>query len=138
MSGMEVKNLQVALSNLELDVGQAQRRRQHEAHLGIKELEVLRDVDFVAPAALAQVGEPLVESYRGNITNGDLLRLPPPTRLDGETLRASVRRVLGAPIDRPGGSPKARSAEAKMHRVLGAIDSALTTIEAHANAEHLG
>lgn len=135
---MAVNNLQNALSNLQLEVGREAPRARHDAQLGIKELEVLRNVDVVAPAELAQVGEPLVETYRGNITTGDHLRLPQMTRLPDDVLRDSLRRVLSADLDRAGGSPEARAAEAKMHRVLGAIDDALTTIQAHAGGHHPG
>ena len=103
---MAVNNLQNALSNLQMEVGSEAARSRHDAQLGIKELEVLRNVDLVAPAELAQIGEPLVEAYRGNITNGDHLRLPQLTHLPGDAMRTSLRRVLSTNIDGPGGSPK--------------------------------
>ena len=138
MSQMAVDNLHNALSNLQVEVGREAPRSRHDVQLGIKELEVLRNVDLVAPPELAQSGEPLVEAFRGNITNGDHLRLPQLTHLPGDALRTSLRRVLSTDIDGPGGSPDARAAEAKMHRVLGAIEDALATIQAYASAQQSG
>ncbi len=135
---MAINNLHQAVAHLPLEVGREAPRARHDAQLGIKELEVLRNVDIVAPAELAEAAEPLVEAYRGNITNGDHLRLPQMTRLHPEAMQASIRRVLSTDIGRPGGSPEARAAEAKMHRVLTAIEDAYLTIRAHAGSGNVG
>jgi hypothetical protein len=104
------------------------------ARIEIDELKVLSlDGDLIAPPEAAGLAEHLVGQYRAAPTTGDHLRIPPPKNLTGPQIRASLTRVLcsearGAP------TPEAAIAEAKMRRVLQALDIAHQMIQTNAQA----
>lgn len=102
------------------------------ARIAIEELHVLSlDADLVAPPEAAALVEHLVGEFRAAPTTGDHLRMPPPKNLTGPQIRASLTRVLGTEAR---GAPTADAAiaEAKMRRVLQALDLAHRMIQTNA------
>ncbi len=122
-------NISLGNESLRADRGRA------DAEMGIRELEALRlDADLVIPADAAELAEPLVKAFAGELTSGDHLRLQQKTFLDGPSMRAAVQRVLDVEIrTAPGLDPDAIRAEARMHRVLGALSSAVEHINNRAS-----
>lgn len=108
--------------------------RRNDAHMGIREIEVLRaDLDMVSSAEATDLAQPLVEMYRGSITSGDHLRLPLLTNHDGPSLRAAVARVLETDTSAmAAGSREDVLKEAKMLRVLRALEGAVAQIQRQA------
>lgn len=125
--------------NFNLDVGQAEARQsRNDAQMGIQELKVLRlDVDMVAPPEAAELAEPLVQAYRGEISTGDQLRLPQMTRNDGPSMRAAVNRVLATDTQALSTDSSAVVKEERMLRVLRALDYAVDQISQKSNSAHI-
>ncbi len=93
--------------------------------LAIDELEILRlDVDMVAPPEVAQLAEPLIETFQATPGSGDHLRLPQPTRFAAAQLQGAVDRILETPTSNAARSPDAVVKEARMRRVLAALQGA--------------
>lgn len=142
MTAVALRDLNSALSNLQVEVGggssSSAARNRSDAQLGIQELRVLRDVDLVTPPEVADLAEPLVEAYRGNVTTGDHLRLQQLTSFDGPAMRASVHRILTADMSAKAGTEAERAAEAKMLRVLSALEDAVSHIQRQSGTSHRG
>ena len=103
---------------------------QSAGRMHLDELEVLRlDVDMVAPPEAAQLAEPLVEHFQATPTSGDHLRLPQPARYTSGQLRGAVDRILSADSSGAARSPDAVVKEAKMRRVLSALQGANNLIQ---------
>jgi hypothetical protein len=139
MTAVAVRDLHSAMSNLQMEIGSQSSRARNDAQMGIKELQVLRlDVDMVTPPEVAEIAEPLVDAYRGSITTGDQLRLPKLTNLDGPSMRSAVNRVLSAKMTSIVGGAEALESEAKMRRVLGALEDTVAQIQRNAGIQHRG
>jgi hypothetical protein len=108
----------------------ATARPSNDAELGIQEVEALRQVDVVAPAELA---EPLVKLFAGELTSGDHLRLPQMTTHDGPAIQSAISRVLEVDTASGGASKDAVVKEEKMRRVLVALQYATQEIQRQAN-----
>lgn len=133
MSAVAIRDLNVALSNLQLETrAPATRSRGADAQMGVRELEALRKADFVAPPEAAEDSEPLVGLYQGRPATGDQLRLPQVTAFDGYAMQAAITRVLN--VD----SSNAGPAVLKMNRVLEALQVAAASIENRAGTSHRG
>src|SRR5262245_2621826 len=86
------------------DAPRTAETRKNDAQIGIREVEALRQIDVVAPAELAELAEPLVKLFAGELTSGDHLRLPQLTSHDGTSLQAPHPRhhpVTPAPRTAP-------------------------------------
>lgn len=113
--------------------------RPGDAQLAIKELEILRgDVDLVNPNAVAGVSDSQLDRYRGAVTSGDHLRLDQRTRRDGPAIRAAITRILAVDTSSGGASADAVLKEAKMRRVLVALDYAAQFIRHQATGAPRG
>ena len=125
MTAAVLGDLNYALSHLpaEVTINQPSVGSHTEAHLGIQELDALRALDLVAPPEAAELAEPLVELYRGTPTSGDHLRLEQRTHHTGPAIRAAVGRILVADTTAIAGTQDAVLKEAKMRRVLQALDA---------------
>lgn len=136
MTAAAIGDFNNALSRLDVETarsGDARIARRNDAQMGIQEIEVLRlDLDMVAPPDAAELAEPLVEMYRGTLTSGDHLRLAQATYHDGPTLRSAVGRVLSIDTTAHAGSQDAVLKEAKMRRLLQALDGAVADIQRRA------
>jgi hypothetical protein len=134
MSAAVIGDLNHTFSRLNVEASESRVTKRTDAHLGIKELEALRrlDLDMVAPPEAADLAEPLVALYQGTPTSGDHLRLPQLTHLDAQSLRSAVGRVLAVDTTAIAGSQDAVLKEAKMRRVLKALDSAVADIQRRA------
>jgi hypothetical protein len=138
MTAAVVSDLNNAFSRVSIDTstaatGEARIANRNDAHLGIKELAVLRlDFDMVAPPEAAELGEPLVEMYQGTLTSGDHLRLDQRTNHSGAAIRAAVGRVLATDPTAAASSQDAVLKEAKMRRMLQALDGAVADIQRRA------
>lgn len=98
---------------------------QSAGRMAIDELEILRlDVDLVAPPEAAQLAEPLIETFQATPSSGDHLRLPQPTRLAAGQLQGAMDRILKTPTSNAARSPDAVVKEARMRRVLAALQGA--------------
>lgn len=96
------------------------------------ELQVLSlDGDEIAPPEAAGLADHWVGEYRATPANGDRLRLAAPKNLTGAQIRGSLLRVLSSEA-RGAATPEAAIAEAKMRRVLEAIDVAHRMIQGRA------
>lgn len=115
------------------DVGRGDVGRKNDADLGIREVEALRQVDVVAPAELAELAEPLVKLFAGELTSGDNLRVPLMTTHDGPSLQAAISRVLSVDTAKGGASKDSVMKEEKMRRVLIALQYATQEIQRQAN-----
>lgn len=107
--------------------------RKSDAQYGIKEVQALRSVDIIAPAELAELAEPLVKLFSGEITSGDHLRLPQLTSHDGPSMQAALSRILAVDTRTVGGDRDAVVKEEKMRRVLTALQYASSEIQMKAN-----
>lgn len=135
MTAAALGDLNHALTRIPVDTATAPEARigaRTEAHLGIKELGALRALDLVAPPEAADLAEPLVALYQGTPTSGDHLRLEQRTNHSGPAIRAAVARVLSADITAVAGNQDAVIKEAKMRRVLQALDGAVADIQRRA------
>ena len=134
MTAAALGDLNHALTRLPVDAQVPEQRTgaRTEAHLGIKELDALRALDLVAPPEAADLAEPLVALYQGTPTSGDHLRLEQRTNHSGPAIRAAVARVLSADITAVAGNQDAVIKEAKMRRVLQALDGAVADIQRRA------
>lgn len=128
MSAVALRDLHDALSQFPTDAPGEPVAFRADAELGIAELKALREVNYVASPELAQDSEFLVGLYRGDSDHADRLRLEQRTFLDGPTMRAAVGRVLDVEVG-AGGSPEQIAKEAKMRRLLGALDAAVGSIQ---------
>jgi hypothetical protein len=136
MNGAVIRDTGLALAHPSLDAGapKSPLTRRNDAHMGVHEIEVLRaDLDMVTPAEASELAQPLVEMYRGVVTSGDQLRLPLLSNHNGPTIRAAVGRVLDTDTSAPIGSREDVLKEAKMHRVLRALEGAAAQIQRHAS-----
>ncbi len=108
--------------------------RSNDAHYGIQEVQALRRVDLIAPAELAELAEPLVKLFSGEITSGDHLRLPQLTSHDGPSMQAALARILAVDTRSVGASDRDVAVkEEKMRRVLTALQYATSEIQLRAN-----
>jgi hypothetical protein len=137
MSAVAIRDLHVAMSNLQLEAKNPARTR-NDAQMGIKELQVLQLVDDIAPADAAELQKHIAEKYFNPSPTGDQLRLPQLTNFDGHAVRAAVSRVLSADIDAPGGTVEARAAESNMFRILAALEDATSQISRQAGFSQRG
>jgi len=110
--------------------------RKNDAHYGIKEVQALRRVDLVAPPEMADLAEPLVKMFSGEITSGDHLRLPQLTSHDGPAMNAAIGRILSVDTQSVGGDREAVVKEEKMRRVLQALQFATTQIQMRTTASN--
>lgn len=111
---------------------ESQPRTKNDAQMGIQELEVLRDVDLVAPADATDAAE-LVRIYQDGSNSGDHLRLDQKTFFDGPSMRAAVHRVLSADTrNLPSADQEAMLKEGRMLRVLEALDATIGMIQQRA------
>lgn len=139
MSLPAIRNFHQALASLDLELGTPAPRARNDAQMGIKELEVLRlDADIVTPPEVADAAEPLVETFRGQITTGDHLRLPQLTALDGPAMRAAIGRILARDTRAAGGTDAELAAEGRMRRVLSALEDTVAQIQRRAAIQHRG
>jgi hypothetical protein len=135
MTAVPVRDFGFALQNASVrsDASNVAARRV-EAHLGIREIEVLRaDLDMIAPPEAAELAEPLVALYQGQISSGDHLRLPQLTTYDGPAVRAAISRVLSVDTREAGGPQEDVIKEERMRRVLRALEGAVANIQRQAN-----
>ncbi|MCK6545019.1 hypothetical protein L6R52_04070 [Myxococcota bacterium] len=135
MTAVPVRDFGFALQNVSVrsDASSLATRRA-EAHLGIREIEVLRaDLDMIAPPEAAELAEPLVALYQGQISSGDHLRLPQLTSHDGPAVRAAISRVLAVDTREAGGAQEDVIKEERMRRVLRALEGAVANIQRQAN-----
>ncbi len=134
MTAAAIGDLNQALTRLPIETTTPDARpgARTEAHLGIKELDALRALDMVAPPEAADLAEPLVELYRGTLTSGDHLRLEKRTNFSGPAIRAAVGRILTADVTAVAGGQDSVIKEAKMRRVLQALDGAVADIQRRA------
>jgi hypothetical protein len=126
----------MALAQLSLDTRGTglERTRRNDAHIGIHEIDVLRaDLDMVTPASESELAPSVAQMYRGTINAGDHLRLPLLTNHDGPSLRAAVGRVIDTDTSGAAGSREDVLKEAKMLRVLRALEGAVAHIQRHAS-----
>ncbi|MCC7383659.1 MAG: hypothetical protein IT384_17595 [Deltaproteobacteria bacterium] len=108
--------------------------RKNDAQVAIREIEVLRaDNDLIVPPEVADIAEPLVKLFQGEITSGDHLRLPQMTAHDGPAMQAAISRVLGADTRAAGASRDDVVKEEKMRRVLKALQYAASNIQQKAS-----
>lgn len=104
--------------------------------IAVDELRLLRaDLDMVAPPEAAELRRNGLD-FTGPLTTGDHLRLPQMTFMDGRELRGAVRKVLRADTTEAVGSPEAAVKEAKMLRMLKALDGAQRFIQSR--MDHAG
>jgi hypothetical protein len=138
-----VRDLGMAMARLSLDtsdrLGDAApplATRRADAHLAIQELQVLRaDLDVVAPPEAAELAEPLVDLFRGQLTSGDHLRLPPPSQHDAAGIRAAMSRVLEVDAGAVVASRDAITKEARMRTLLRGIQTAVQNIQRNASLQ---
>jgi hypothetical protein len=128
MSAVALRSLHDALAQFPTETTSEKVAFRPDAELGIAELKALREVNYVASPELAQDSELLVGLYRGDTNGADALRLEQRTQLDGPSMRSAVGRILATEIT-PGGSPEQLEKEAKMRRLLGALDVAVGSIQ---------
>jgi hypothetical protein len=98
-------------------------RGVEDANVGIRELEALRHFDEVAPAAAAGPAEGLVRTYRGEVSDSDHLRLPPPRNSDAFAVHGALARIAS-------GAPKTDDPrEMRMREALSSFDAAVRHIQ---------
>lgn len=132
MSNVAVRDLNASLWQLGVDADNKPRElgRKNDAQVAVKELQVLRaDLDMVAPPEVAEVAEPLVKLFQGELSSGDHLRLPQLTQHDGPSLQRAIGRVLDVDTGAAGASREAVVKEEKMRRVLTALQYAVQEIQ---------
>src|SRR5262245_11501078 len=117
MNAPAIRDFGHALVNVDAKNQPATTRRA-DLEVGIREIEVLRRVDMVAPAAAAERMDGLVEAFRGTITSGDNLRLEQRTSLDAASISTAIRRVLSVDTTRAAGNQDDVVKEERMRRVL--------------------
>ena len=137
MSAVAVRDLHVALSNLQVETKTPARTR-NDAQMGIKELQVLQLIDDVAPPDAAELAKHLAEKYFSPSNTGDQLRLQQLTNFDGYAVRSAIGRVVSTNLDAPGGTVEARAAEARMIRVLDTLEAAVSQIQRQAGFSSRG
>lgn len=104
------------------------------ARIAVEEMQALSlDAEVIAPEH-SELAEHLVAQFRAPPMTGDHLRVPPPRNLTGQQISRSVVRMLA---HEPAGasSPEAAIAEAKMRRVLEALDATQRAIRQNVSAK---
>jgi len=103
--------------------------------VSIDEIDVLRaDLDVVLPPEALSLGGPRLD-FNAPTTSGDHLRLPQMSALDGPQMRAAIRRVLRVDRTAAAGSGEAVMKEARMHRLLRALDGTQRAIHRRTDLE---
>ncbi len=121
MSAAPIRDLALNFQSLPHEIATP----ESSGRMAIDELAILRlDVDLVAPPEAAQLAEPLVETFQATPSSGDHLRLPQPARFGAEQLRGAVDRILQTDTQGAARSPDAVVKEARMRRVLSALQGA--------------
>src|SRR5687768_8879958 len=95
-----------AMNGVETNRGQELevRKSRVDGNVSAREINILRnDVDLLAPEA-ADIGEHLIDQYRGTVTSGDHLRLPQMSSLDAMSMKAAIGRVLSVDTSRTAAS----------------------------------
>ena len=137
MSAVAVRDLHVALSNLQVET-QTPARTRNDAQMGIKELQVLQSMDDVAPPDAVELIRGLAEKFFSPTSTGDQLRLQQLTNMDGYAVRSAIARVCSVDHGAPGGTTEARAAEARMVRVLDTLEAAVSQIQRQAGFSSRG
>ena len=132
MSPVALPNLnQVHVQDL-VDAPQPDRSdrfNEIDAYAGIDELRALHEnVDALAPPEAAEMAEPLVDLYRGEVNADDRLRLPLVTAHGARAVSGALVRLLSVDRSVPFPDRDAVTKEAKMIRLLNAYRSATAQI----------
>lgn len=97
--------------------------------IAVDELAVLgADLDVVLPPEAVSIGAQRL-NFNAPTTSGDHLRLQQATALDAPQMRASLRRVLRTDLGAAAGSSEAVMKEARLHRLLRALDGTQRAIK---------
>src|SRR5688572_17771829 len=134
MAGLAVREFDARMIHGLVDETSARPQHSADAQLGIREIEALRlNVDGVAPPEAATMAEPLVALFRGEMTTGDDLRLPPAANHTGPAVRSAINRILAADSRGvPFGDRDAVRKEEQMRSLLKAFLSTASRIQGRA------
>ena len=101
-----------------------------DAYAGIDELRALQNnLDHWLPPEAAEMVEPLVEKFRGEVNASDRLRLPPASTTSARALHGALTRVLSAHHSAPFPDRDAVAKEHKMLQLVRAFASAASQIQ---------